>query len=183
MGAAVFARPAAAFSCAGVPIPLATRVQEADLVVLGTVTASGASDATIVPTAFLKGPAQPGEVVVHRPTQDPECPLADIQAGTRVLAMISSSSGTLQWPEGGQLYLLRDGNATNGPPAPETTTETVLLQQIRSLTNQYAVPAASNSEGASLDWLKTVIPVTLALLVVFGIGLYLMRIWHRIDPS
>ena len=183
MGAAVFARPAAAFSCAGVPIPLATRVQEADLVVIGTVTGASATDATIVPVAFLKGPAQAGEIVVRRPPQEPECPLAEIQAGTRVLAMISSSSGILAWPDGGGLYLLRDGKATNGPPAPETTTETALLQQIRSLTNQYAVPAASKNEGASLDWLKTVVPVSLALLVVFGIGLYLMRIWHRIDPS
>jgi hypothetical protein len=183
LGAAVFARPAVAFSCAGIPLPLATRVQEADLVVLGTVTAASATDATIIPVAFLKGPAQAGEIVVHRPPLEPECPLADIQPGTRVLAMISSSSGTLQWPEGGALYLLRDGQATSGQPAPETTTETALVQQIRGLTNQYAVPAASNSEGASLDWLKTVVPVSLALLVVFGIGLYLMRIWHRIDPS
>jgi hypothetical protein len=45
------------------------------------------------------------------------------------------------------------------------------------------VPAANQSEGASLDWVRVVLPTTIVVLIVFGIGLVLMRTWHRIDPS
>jgi hypothetical protein len=45
------------------------------------------------------------------------------------------------------------------------------------------VPAQTNSQGASLDWIKVVLPTALVVLAVFGIGLYLMKIWHRIDPT
>jgi len=43
--------------------------------------------------------------------------------------------------------------------------------------------AAIGEEGAAIDWIGTVLPVSAALLVVFAIGLLLMRTWHRIDPS
>ena len=182
LGAAVLVRPAAAFSCAAEPPPLAIRVQESDLIVLGTVTSVAAEEARITPAAYLKGPAQAGDLVLKAPPAS-ECPLATLAAGTRVLALVSSVNGTLQWPDAHYLYVLSSGNAATGGPSPDTVTEADLLQQVRSLTNQYAVPATTGDDGASLDWVKTVVPVTLALLVVFGIGLYLMRIWHRIDPS
>jgi hypothetical protein len=54
---------------------------------------------------------------------------------------------------------------------------------VRGITEQYAVPAASAGDGAGIDWWKTVLPVGVATLALFGVGLYLMRIWHRIDPS
>jgi len=159
------------------------RVAQADLIVLGTVTASTGASARIAPTAYLKGPAQAGDVELRRPAREPECPLAELKPGTRIIALLQSSSGVIVWPDATQVYDLKGGQATSGPPANDTKPESVLLQEIRTVTNQYAVPAANADEGASLDWVKTVVPVSVALLIVFGIGLVLMRTWHRIDPS
>ena len=61
--------------------------------------------------------------------------------------------------------------------------EAELVSRIRALTNQYTVPAAAESESAGIDWGRTVVPVGFAVLALFGVGLVLMRIWHRIDPS
>jgi hypothetical protein len=162
---------------------MAMRVAQADLIVLGMVTAASATSARIAPTAYLKGPAQAGEVEVRRSGRETECPLADLQPGTRVVALLQSASGMMAWPDATQVYDLRGGQATSGPPSNDAKPESELLQEIRTVTNQYAVPAANADEGASLDWVKTVVPVSVALLIVFGIGLVLMRTWHRIDPS
>jgi hypothetical protein len=61
--------------------------------------------------------------------------------------------------------------------------EAELVARVRSLTNQYAVPASSRGEGAGIDWTRTILPVGAALVAIFVIALFLMRIWHRIDPS
>ena len=162
---------------------MAMRVAQADLIVLGMVTVSSATSARIAPTAYLKGPAQAGDVEVRRPEREAECPLSELQPGMRVVAFLQSSSGVIAWPDATQVYDLKGGQATSGPPSNDVKPESELLQEIRTVTNQYAVPAANKDEGASLDWVKTVVPVSAALLIVFGIGLVLMRTWHRIDPS
>jgi hypothetical protein len=61
--------------------------------------------------------------------------------------------------------------------------EADLVEEIRGITGQYAVPPQSESEGQGIDWWKTVLPVGGAVLGIFVVGLFLMRIWHRIDPS
>jgi hypothetical protein len=65
----------------------------------------------------------------------------------------------------------------------EPRSEVEVVSSIRAITGQYAVPAATEAEGAGIDWGNTVLPLGLVLLVIFGIGLVLMRVWHRIDPS
>ena len=162
---------------------MAMRVAQAGLIVLGMVTTSSVTSARIAPTAYLKGPAQAGEVEVRRPERESECPLAELQPGTRVVAFLQLSSGIVVWPDATQVYDLKGGQAMSGDPSNDVKPESELLQEIRTVTNQYAVPAANQDDGASLGWVKTVIPVSVALLVVFGIGLVLMRTWHRIDPS
>jgi hypothetical protein len=183
-GFAVLPRNPMATSClAGPPPPMAMRVAQSDLIVLGTVTASSPSAARIAPTAYLKGPAQAGEVEVRRPERESECPPAVLKPGTRVVAILQLSSGIVGWPDATQVYDLTAGQAVSGPPSNDAKPESELLQEIRTVTNQYAVPATNKDEGAALDWVKTVIPVSVALLIVFGVGLVLMRTWHRIDPS
>jgi hypothetical protein len=76
--------------------------------------------------------------------------------------------------------LLKDGRAINSGGS---YLESELIAQVRSVTNRYAVPAASPSEGEGIDWGKTVVPLSIALGAVFIIGLFLMGIWHRIDPT
>jgi hypothetical protein len=180
-GAAVFARPLP--SCAGFLPPLAERITAADVIVLATVSEADAGKATLTPNAYLKGPAQANEISLERPIAPTECELAEFTPGSRVLVFLDSAGATMKWPDISQVYLLNDGDAVNGIAGAETTAESDLLQKIRSATNQYAVPAANQSEGASLDWVRVVLPTTVVVLIVFGIGLVLMRTWHRIDPS
>jgi hypothetical protein len=80
-----------------------------------------------------------------------------------------------------QTYVLRDGRAQRGdqPAVPEVQ----LVSEVREVTGQYIVIATSQDEGAGIDWGNTVVPLGVALAVIFGIGLVLMRVWHRIDPS
>lgn len=183
-GVAVLAGASTATSClAGPPPPMAMRVAQSDLIVLGNVIASSATVARIAPTAYLKGPAQSGEVEVRRPERDSECPLAVLSPGTRVVSFLQVLSGIVVWPDATQVYDLKGGQAISGAPSNDVKPESELLQEIRTVTNQYAVPAANKDEGAALDWVKTVVPVSAALVVVLGIGLVLMRTWHRIDPN
>ena len=183
-GFVVLAGASTETSClAGPPLPMAMRLAQSDLIVLGTVTASSPSAARIAPTAYLKGPAQAGEVEVRRPERESECPPAVLRPGARVVALLQLSAGVVMWPDATQVYDLTAGQAVSGPPSNDAKPESELLQEIRTITNQYAVPAVNKDEGAGLSWLKTVVPVSVALLIVFGIGLVLMRSWHRIDPS
>jgi hypothetical protein len=171
-------------SCSGVLVPLTSRVQTSQVVALGRVTYVSDGEAHITPSAYLKGPAQAGDLVVKRTAQLAECPLATFAEGEQVLVMLSSGADAFDWPDGQWAYRISGGTATaNGGAVQDVQPEDALLSQIRSLTNQYAVPASSKSEGASIDWVTTVLPITGALLIVFVIGLYLMKIWHRIDPS
>lgn len=163
--------------------PLAERVAAADVIILGTVRSSTRADADIAPEVFLKGPAQSGAVRVVAPLRQSECPLARLEQGNRVLLLLQGGNGAFEWPTGPAAYAINDGQAALAGSIPDARSEAELVHDIRSITNLYAVPAATPSEGAGIDWVKTVVPVTVALAIVLGIGLYLMRIWHRIDPT
>lgn len=189
-GAAVFVSPAQA-SC--VPPTgdsgLTALVAQSSIIAVGTVqeVTGGAGDATqsatLHPEVLLKGPSNALDIQIQRSTPNMPCQFAGLQQGDRVLVFLHGAE-PFAWPGVSEAYLLSNGQATSMNPADtRTMSETALVAQVRGLTNQVAVPATSNSEGASIDWIGTVVPVTVALLVVFGIGLYLMSIWHRIDPT
>ena len=80
------------------------------------------------------------------------------------------------------VFVLEDGRAVH-PNGGESVGEAELFEAIRGVTNQFAIPAASDSEGASIDWLRVVLPVAGAALGILVAGLLLMGIWHRIDPT
>ena len=96
------------------------------------------------------------------------------------MAFLRSANGQPQWPGAAQVFWLIDGRASG---LGGNVSESDLVQKVRAITGQYAVPAASQSEGAGIDWRNTVLPLSVALAFVFAIGLVLMRVWHRIDPS
>ena len=131
----------------------------------------------LLPEAFLKGPAS------NEPLRftgvESDCSVAPLTAGDRVLVYVSDASAP-RYPLLNGAYILKDGHATMGDTV---RTEVQVVSAIRAVTGQYAVPAASSDEGAGIDWGHTVLPLGAALAVIFAIGLILMRIWHRIDPS
>lgn len=184
-GAAVFAQtPSAAASCLEIRLDaLAAAVPQFELIVIGTVhEENGGGGARLEPEAYLKGAASKPDInFVHPGNQAASsCELARLEEGARILVFLKSSNGQVEWPGATQVFWLKDGRAAGSAG---NLTELELVSKVRAVTGQYAVPAASESEGAGIDWGKTVLPLSLALGVVFIIGLFLMRIWHRIDPS
>lgn len=146
--------------------------------VIGRVRTVNDNELVLKPQVFLKGPVSSEEL--HMSKENNLCPQAELKAGDRILVYIFVAARPL-WPFINQVYLLTDGHAIRaGEPQ---RTEAEVVDVIRAVTGQYAVPAASSSEGAGIDWGHTVIPLGAALAVIFVIGLVLMRVWHRIDPS
>lgn len=132
-----------------------------------------------MPEAFLKGPASSGPLRFTGGDHD-LCPLAPVNQGDRMLIYVFKA-GDPQWPLLNSAYVLRDGRASmEGAP---TVSEAEAVSEIRAITGQYVVPAAGDSDGAGIDWGHTVMPLGAALAIIFVIGLLLMRVWHRIDPS
>lgn len=176
-GAALHVRPA--FACTLIaPESPVQFVAESELVVIGTVNSVSGDAFVLEPEAFLKGPlsAEP----MRFTGEDDLCPTLQVREGDRVLLYVADAA-RLQWPFMNMGYVLRDGKAfREGEPE---RTEVEVVSAIRALTNQYAVPAASEDEGAGIDWGGTILPLGGVLLVLFAIGLVLMRVWHRIDPS
>ncbi len=155
--------------------------EDVDVIVVGELVTEAGTPA-IAPEAYLKGPAIAEALPLSdRPT---ECDRAVLPAeGARVLAALRHEGGAFQWPVPAALFVIHDGVATNGGEAPVSLSEDDLVTRIREVTGQYAVLATDESEGASIDWLRVVLPVTLAAIVILAIALVLLRIWHRIDPE
>lgn len=169
-------------------MPTREEIAASKVIVIGTVSQVNGAAAFITPEAFLKGSVSAHDIVIE---QGPAgCAPIPIGTGGHMLLMLGGDGPTLTWPllDSPGSYALESGHAVSMNPANHQTvgnspTQAVLVDHIRSITGQYAVPAQSNSEGASLNWLKVVVPVTVVVLIVFAIGLYLMKIWHRIDPT
>lgn len=160
------------------------RLADLDLVVIAQVEEADADSATIHPEVYLKGAATGASVSLERPTDAPPgCTLATIASGTRVLLILKAEGGAYLWPAAEEAYTLIDGEATRGEPLSDSVPEDDLVDDIRSVTGQEAIAAEGDADGASIEWLGTVLPVTVALILVLGIGLVMMREWHRIDPS
>lgn len=154
-------------------------VLESELIVIGTVRDVSADEVRVAPEAFLKGPSS-GEPIVFHSDGDDMCPEHQFAVGDRALIYVFDAAA-LPWPYINQVFALEGGRATMGDLA---ETELTVVEEIRSLTGQYAVPAvADGGEGAGINWKSTVLPMGVVLVIVFGIGLVMMRVWHRIDPS
>lgn len=136
------------------------------------------------PEVILKGSVPGTNVVLAVHEGEAPCPLATLTGGMRALLFLSVSDGRPEWPGASQVFDLRDGLAIQqedhgfGEDA-----EFARVNSVRAITGQYVVPASNAAEGAGIDWGSTVLPIGAVLAVVFGIGLVLMRTWHRIDPS
>ena len=151
------------------------------IVVIGEMTTEAGSPA-IAAEAYLKGAAAPPTLVLlDRPS---ECERAALPAaGARVLAALRLESGGYQWPVPAALFVLADGLAATAGESPVSLPEEELIARIRGVSGQYVTLAADASEGASINWLGVVLPVTLAAAVILGVALALLRIWHRIEPE
>lgn len=154
-------------------------VLDSELIVIGTVREVTSDAVTFAPEAFLKGPSS-GEPIVFRAHIGEMCPVHEFAVDERALIYIYDAS-ELPLPFINQVFVLEGGHATMGELS---MTELQAVEEIRGITGQYAVPAvADGGEGAGIDWKSTVLPMGVVLLIVFGIGLVMMRVWHRIDPS
>jgi hypothetical protein len=153
-------------------------VTESELIVIGRVESAGDDSFELKPEAFLKGPSS-GENLRFS-NKDEQCPTAELEADDRVLIYVIKAD-SLSWPLINQVYEFRDGRANRAGEMERLEIEVV--SDIRGVTGQYAVPAVSDDEGAGINWGDTLVPLGALLVVVFAIGLVLMRIWHRIDPS
>lgn len=145
---------------------------------------SAAGPVELEPEVILKGSVPGTNVTLSVHEGEAPCALATLEDGSRALLFLSVVDGRPEWPGASQTFDLRDGLAIQqedlgfgeGP-------EFARVNSVRTITGQYVVPAADAGEVAGIDWRSTVLPIGAVLLIVFGIGLVLMRTWHRIDPS
>lgn len=156
-------------------------VEDVDVIVVGEVVTVGGAPA-VQPEAYLKGSAI--AQALRFSTAPSECARADLPPeGARVVVALRRDGRTFQWPVPAALFVVEGGIAANGGDAPVSLPEDELMSRIRAVSGQYAVLAADESEGASIDWLRVVLPVTLAAILILAIALVLLRIWHRIEPE
>jgi hypothetical protein len=164
--------------------PTALQLVDIRVIVVGTVQTRRSSDSvSIEPELFLKGAASREPIQLQPPDPGEACDPALLNDGDRVLLFLQSSDNRLVWPSDGYMFLLYEGLATNNGNTLITLTEVELVQNLRQITGQYAVPAETSAEGARIDWVGTVLPVGGGLVVILVISLALMGLWHRIDPS
>jgi hypothetical protein len=165
-------------------------VHDANLILIGTVSRTAADAANseggtvwVRPEAFLKGNPSAAEIAFSTGLPGP-CAASSVTAGDRLLLVARSGDGLTPLPGPERLYRLADGVARSLNRGDSSAIiESEFVARVRALTNQYAVPASSSSEGASIDWTGTILPVGAALAAIFVVALVLMRTWHRIDPS
>jgi hypothetical protein len=182
------AAPAPPASAAGPCIDVEPAAPEAailaaNVIVLGRV-ARGTAGPQIVPEAFLKGTVSRQPVILPpEPATQAPCAPAQLPPDGRVLAFLSVTDGAVAWPGSGAVFILRDGQAARADGLSAPLAERQLVDRVRAVTGQLAAPPAEDEPGAGINWTGTIVPVGGLLLAVFAIGLVLMRLWHRIDPS
>lgn len=152
------------------------------LVLIGTAARQGEM-LVIEPEGFLRGTASREPVALGPASPPGSCAPASLEAGLRYLLFLDVDSSGAHWPAAGAAFLLRDGRATRVDGGLPAAPEADVVSRVRAVTGQYAVPAGEGQSGAGIDFRGTILPVGAILAAVFGIGLVLMRIWHRIDPS
>jgi hypothetical protein len=183
-GAAVFVTAARA-ACPAPPdgATIEEQAATASVVVLGIVSgpddvAGGGRSFSLRPEVFLKGAATARPQVFTLTAQDSGCEVARLEHGARALVFAHGSNPFL-----GVFVEHPDGWRSAHPALSVSYTEAQLLDRIRAVTGQLAIPATETGDGAGIDWLTTVLPIGGVLLGLMAVGLVLMRIWHRIDPS
>ncbi|WBL35979.1 hypothetical protein O0235_14615 [Tepidiforma flava] len=164
------------------PAALEPAVLAANLIVVAEVREASPLP-ELAPEAFLKGTVTRQAIRFADVAAPPSCAPAALPRGARVLAFLSTEGGGARWPAASALFVLRDGTALRADGEVPPVAEADLLQRVRALTGQQAAPPSGAESGAGIDWSGTILPVGALLLAVFGIGLVLMRTWHRIDPS
>lgn len=188
-GAAVFVTAARA-ACPAPPdgATIEEQAATASVVVLGVVSgpdevAGGGRSFSLRPEVFLKGASTARSQVFTLAAQDSGCEVATVEQGARVL-VFAHGSNPFPWPHPLGVFVEHpDGWRSTHPALSVSYTEAQLLDRIRAITGQLAIPAANTGDGAGIDWLTTVLPIGGVLLGLMAVGLILMRIWHRIDPS
>jgi hypothetical protein len=164
-------------------------VTSSPLVVIGTVNeVSNPESATgtfsVAPEAFLRGSASTRAIRFEREGPMMPCGQSGMSVNDRVLIAAQDGTEPFSWPFVEATFFLTNGEARSANPADTRVwSETELVETIRGHTGQFVVPAQSEDEGEGIEWGTTVLPIAVALGIVFVIGLFLMRIWHRIDPS
>ncbi len=148
------------------------------LIVIGRVEARADGALELVPEVYLRGPALAGPLPLIRGENG--CPEAALAPEDRILAALEPTAGGWRWPGQSQAFVLRDGLARSGDG--RTMAEDALVEALRRATGQLAYPAVQAEEGG-FDWMGVGLPVGGALVAIFAVGLYLMRLWHRIDPT
>lgn len=152
----------------------------AGIIVIGRLEA-GQAGPSLVPELFLKGTVSGAPLMLDM-TGNP-CPPAVAQPGDRVLFFLVPESGRVPWPAAQGAFLLRGGFAERADGRVPLLLEAELVARIRAVTGQSAAPPADDESPAAIDWRETVLPVGVVLGAIFAVGLVLMRLWHRIDPS
>ena len=178
MGAAASAR--AQTGCAAFDLDaIEEAIFDFDVIVVGELgRVPGGGGAAIAPEAYLRGPAVAADIPLAE-ASDP-CERAELpDSGSRVVAALQEGPDGLEVPVLSALFVLEDGVAVGSEL---TLPEGELIDRIRGATGQYAFPAGDEDEGASISWV-TIVSVGGAVLAIFAVGLVLMRIWHRIDPT
>jgi hypothetical protein len=176
----------AADACFSVdPANVMPAVTASSLIVVAHVDDASATAATLAPEAFLKGPVGAGAIHIEAPDPGSGCTPAQLTTGDRVLVFLAErTTGGIGWPAVSQVFVLRGGRAyPAGSSADSTITESSLVDSVRTVTNQHLVPPATASESEGINWSKTIVPIGATLIGLMVVGLFLMRIWHRIDPS
>jgi hypothetical protein len=148
---------------------------EASVVVLGHLEAGEGEAIRLVPEGFFKGPVQSQPLVL---TPGWGSCMVFFETDSRMVVFLKNQES---WPSEGDIYVLEDGRAES-VTGTDVGSEEDFLAEVRGITEQFAVPAASESEGEGIEWGARCCR-SVALGIVFVIGLFLMRIWHRIDPS
>lgn len=193
MPGAVFAYPGQV-SCPGPPTDqeFASLIRNASLIIVGTVTGSGSDPAVtdrgwldVTPEAFLKGNPSASPIRFETGFPDPCAdPTVATNRGARLLLLAAGEGGRIAWPAPRSIYALAGGQAQSKDKGDRRPiAEPDLVARIRAQTNQYSIPAVSKDDGSGIDWLRTVLPVGGAVVGLLLVGLLLMRVWHRIDPS
>lgn len=161
-------------------------IERAGVILIATVESEPDDEMVILrPEAYLKGSAEGRSFALRRSSVSEmaqrECPLAGLSQGDRVLLVLHEEQGQLAWPAAAFAFYLRDGTALSPTHSLQALPENELVDQIRSITGQYVVPAADEATFSIQG--RNLVIVTGALVVVFALGLLLMRVWHRIDPT
>jgi hypothetical protein len=181
MGAAVVAQTPTPALCLplGVDQPRLA-IESLDVIVIGRLERN-AEQWSLVPETYLKGPATERRLPLDTDAA-PGCEPAALNAGQRVLVGLHADEpgDASWWPAANQAWLL-EGEAATGAGGSVATDD--LVGSIRDVTGQFAVPAEDSDSGVSLDVGGTILPLSIALVVIFVISILMMRIWHAIDPS